>query len=85
MISAPGRGGLQVSEGRVPEGLGVAAGSMWLQPKSRRQEVARAGVAESPGESSHRALTALLKSLNAALRIVGKQPWVLLVGMSLAS
>lgn len=47
--------------------------------KRKRQEVARAGVAESPGVSLYRALTAMMKILNSTLRTVGKQGWFLLV------
>lgn len=66
-------GGQPISEGRVPQSLG---GDSWvhvLKPQRGRQDVARAGV------SSHGAVTAVLKSLNSALRTLGKQAWCLLV------
>lgn len=79
VISASGvEGSRSVRKGhqRVWE---VTAGSMWPKRKRKMQEVARAGVAESPGVSLHRALTAVMKILNSALRTVGKQGWFLLV------
>lgn len=79
VISAPGvEGSRSVRKGhqRVCE---VTAGSMRLKPKRKRQEVAKAGVAESPGVSLYGALTARMKILNSTLRTVEKQGWFLLL------
>lgn len=80
VISASGvEGSRSAREGWCPRVWGVTAGCMWLEPKRRRQEVARAGVAEPWGVSAHRALPAVLKSLNFAPRAVENQGWFLLV------
>lgn len=72
VISASGvEGSRSVREG-CPRVWGVTAGSMWLEPKRRRQEVVRAGVVESPGVSPCRALTAII-TLDSTLRAVGNQ------------